>query len=132
MTLIVCLDEHGGMTYNGRRQSRDGAVLEDIKRMGGRVFISPFSEKYFAGIDCTVCENPLDEAGEGDLCFVEEPGAFRYLDRIDRIIIYNWNEVYPVDETFDISPLSEGFRLTGRTEFVGRAHEKITKEIYRK
>lgn len=120
------------MTYNGRRQSRDVAVLEDIKRMGGRVLISPFSEKYFVGIDCTVCENPLDEAGEGDFCFIEKPGAARYLDKIDSIIIYNWNEVYPSDDKFDISPLSEGFRLTGKVEFVGRAHEKITKEIYRR
>ena len=107
MTLIVCLDEHGGMTYNGRRQSRDGAVLEDIKRMGGRVLISPFSEKYFAKMDCTVCKDPLAEAGEGDLCFIEEPGAARYLERIDRIIIYNWNEAYPSDDKFDISPLKE-------------------------
>ena len=133
VTLIVCVDEQGGMTYNGRRQSRDGAVLEDIKRScDGRIFISPFSEKYFKDSECTVAENPLSEAGESDYCFIEDMSARAYLGKIDKIIIYNWNEEYPLDTKFDILPLEEGFRLTGRIEFAGRAHKKITKEIYRR
>ena len=32
MTLYFCLDDHNGMLFNHRRQSRDAAVLEDMKR----------------------------------------------------------------------------------------------------
>ena len=46
MTLYICLDDRCGLQFNRRRQSRDAAVLEDIRsRLTGKLLIEPFSEK---------------------------------------------------------------------------------------
>ena len=50
MNLIVCLDDRNGMMFNGRRQSRDRADIEDILRdCAGRLCIEGYSEPLFAG-----------------------------------------------------------------------------------
>ena len=46
MTLYICLDDRDGLQFNKRRQSRDAAVLEDIRsQLTGNLLIDPFSEK---------------------------------------------------------------------------------------
>ena len=35
MNLIICVDNKNGIMFNGRRQSRDRAVCEDILDMSG-------------------------------------------------------------------------------------------------
>ena len=46
MNLYICLDDRNGLRFNKRRQSRDTAVLEDIRsRLTGDLLIEPFSEK---------------------------------------------------------------------------------------
>lgn len=134
MTLIVCIDDAGGMTFNKRRQSRDRIVTEDILRTaGGRLLAAPFSEKLLTGVDgVKICENPLAEAREGDYCFIELGSVRPYADRLDGIIIYKWNRLYPSDTSLDLVPEECGFRLDEISEFVGSSHEKITKEIYKR
>lgn len=136
MTVIVCLDTKGGMTFNNRRQSRDTRVTEDVKRIcdGKRLLISPFSEKMLAtsGIETTVLEDPLGEAKAGDTVFVENLPVAPYIDRTERIIVYNWNRSYPADRHFDVNMGACGFKLQSTREFVGSSHEKITREDYTK
>lgn len=134
MTVFVCLDDRGGMTFNKRRQSRDSAVVQDIFRTlnESRLWISPFSEKYVPEGAVKVSKNPLKDAGEQDFCFIENVGISDYLEKIDTIIIYKWNEIYPSDFKFDIKPEECGFRFRGKYDFVGKAHKKITKEVYKK
>ena len=134
MTVIVCLDTKGGMTFNNRRQSRDSRVTDDIKRVceGKRLLISPFSEKMLAptGLAATVSSDPFSEAKDGEVIFVENLPVAPHVDRVQRIIVYNWNRSYPADRHFDVNMGACGFKLHSKREFVGSSHEKITREDY--
>ncbi len=134
MTVFVCLDDNAGMTFGGRRQSRDSKVIEDIFVTVGneKLFIAPFSEKLLDGRDnIKVKRNPLNAVRHG-FCFIEDRGVKEYINDIDTLIIYKWNRHYPQDRKFDIIPAECGFTLTESIEFTGSSHEKITKEIYNK
>lgn len=135
MRVIVCLDDRLGMTFGGRRQSRDRVLVADLCRdlsEGERLLASEYSRILFDGMEArlTFCEDFLDIAEKGDTCFVENRALAPYLDRIDCLVIYRWNRHYPSDIRFDIDPSTEGFKLTDTYEFAGSSHEKITKEIY--
>ena len=48
MKVFVCVDDGFGMAFNGRRQSRDSAVVEDIlATCGGKPRMDERSEKLF-------------------------------------------------------------------------------------
>ena len=135
MNVIVCLDDRCGMAFNGRRQSRDRCVYEDIVKdiaSDGRLFISEYSRALFADMDVSVvCSDRfLDMASDGDVCFVEDRVLLPYIEKIEKITVYKWNRHYPSDKTFDIVPEENGFRLISTEDFEGNSHEKITKEIY--
>ena len=126
MTLYVCLDDRNGMLFNNRRQSRDGAVLEDIRAsVSGVLTIDAFSEKLIAaaGIPYVV-----GEPEPGVQFFLENRKASELLPMAEKIVIYRWNRVYPADLRFD-GDLS-GFTRQSTEEFPGKSHEKITKEVY--
>ena len=128
MKLITCLGERGGISFCGRRQSRDREVSADIIRMaGGELTVAPASEKLFSPHPVHVSESPYETDG---YCFTEDVGGAAHLSRIDTLIIYRWNVLYPMDKVFDIDPDAEGFTLSERTEFPGHSHERITKEVY--
>jgi hypothetical protein len=136
MRVALCIDDKNGMLFNHRRQSRDRVLIADLlESVGeGRLYIGPFSQKLMEsyGVETTVSENMLCEAGESDLCFVEDMPLSDVAHRIDELIIYRWNRVYPADVYLDIDIEREGFRLTDTVEFEGSSHEKITKETYRR
>ena len=75
MEVIVCLDDHNGMLFNHRRQSRDQAVIADIwkESKGQNLWISSFSSVLFIEYMETimVSDTPLDIAQRGDICFIE-------------------------------------------------------------
>ena len=45
MKIFICLDDNNGMMFNGRRQSRDEAVVKDILDFAGeeKVWVSSYS-----------------------------------------------------------------------------------------
>lgn len=134
MTLIVCLDETGGMMFNHRRQSRDRILISELcEHIGShKLYISAYSEPLFkdTGANYTVSPSPLSEATDDDYCFIEDLPVLSFFDRVDEVILYRWNRYYPADVYFDAS--LEGFSLVATKEFVGSSHENITKEIWRK
>ncbi len=133
MKLIFCLDDTDGMTFGGRRQSRDARVYEDIARdlKGGTLTIAPFSEKLLASAPLTTVTlpDPL-EAEEGATVFLEDrvPNDAAWA-RVRELVIYRWGRRYPKDLTF-IMP--SGFRKIAVMTFVGNSHDTITKEVYKK
>lgn len=134
MTVFVCLDDKMGMTFGGRRQSRDSKVIEDIFATVGKenLFIAPFSEKLLDGRkNVKVKRDPLG-AAKRDFCFIEDRGIEKHINDIDTLIIYKWNRHYPSDMKFDVIPADCGFVLTEAVELAGTSHEKITKEIYKR
>ena len=137
MYLIYCVDDKGGLSFGGRRQSRDRVVRADLLKMtaGKALWMSPASRRQFTepeGERITVSEEFLSEAGKGDFCFVEDRPARPWLARTEGIILYQWNRVYPADRYLDVQPLKEGFHLEKTEEFPGYSHETITKEVYLK
>lgn len=131
MTLIFCVDDNFGLMFNKRRQSRDSAVLEDIKNCfaGEKICISEYSEKLFneAKMDYMVCENFEKQDG---ICFVEDKYSPDLLSLADEVILYHWGKVYPADTKFDIELLGTGFALAEQTIFKGTSHKEIKKERY--
>lgn len=134
MTVIVCLSDGGGMTFNKRRQSRDVAVIKDIEKLvcDGALFISEFSLSLFSESNLSVIAvtDPLSVADTEDFVFLEDRGVCEYGSKIEKLVIYRWNRKYPTDLKFDIDPVSRGMKLCEIFEFAGKSHEKITREIW--
>ena len=134
MHIIICIDDNGGMLFNGRRQSQDRILREDILRSadGKRLLMNAYSKKQFgeAGAAILADEQFLDKAEPGDFCFVENLPVAPYMDRVESVTVYKWNRVYPADVYFDISLAAPAFRRIESTEFAGYSHERITKEVY--
>lgn len=131
MILITCVDDNGGMMFNHRRQSQDrvlrGKIIELTK--GKKLLMNDYSSKQFTEECCKmVCEEPLERAAPGEYVFVENIPISSYSDKIEQVVLYRWNKVYPKDMTFDLS--LEGFLLEKSTDYKGSSHDKITEEIY--
>ena len=79
---IVCLEERRGMQFGGRRVSRDRVVTEKICELceGKTLWMNPASEKLFAEqkesgkVTLQAAADFLEQAGEGEYCFVENTG----------------------------------------------------------
>ncbi len=136
MTVIACVSEDGGMLFGGRRVSRDVRVVEDIAKLcaGGALFVGDISESLFSESDASVISvsDPLSSAGTGDFVFIEDKNLSEYKEKISTLVIYRWNRKYPCDFRLDIDPRAAGMTLSESIDFKGKAHEKITREIWRK
>lgn len=127
MTLYICLDDRNGLQFNKRRQSRDPAVLADIRsRLTGNLLIEPFSEKLIrqAQIPCVLPPETAEDF------FAEDVPSEELLAQTKRIVLYRWNRHYPSDVRWEPDLNDLGFALTETTEFPGSSHEKITREVY--
>ena len=131
MNLIVVLDDRNGMMFNHRRQSRDRVLTDRILQISGKkLTIHPYSAELFAGkeADLTITEDPLAVAGKGEWCFLENFSSAPVIDKIERLVVYRWNRVYPSDLQFPLD-LSSMKRIS-TTDFSGYSHEKLTEEVY--
>ena len=133
MTVIVCVDDKMGVLFNCRRQSKDSILRERILELSKNtsLWMSPYSQKQFEGdnnSNICIADNFLIAADNDSFCFSEGTALSPCIEKIDRIILYKWNRVYPSDETFDVD-LSE-WSLVSTFDFQGSSHEKITEEVY--
>ncbi len=129
MTLYICLDDRNGLKFNKRRQSRDAAVLEDIRsRLAGNLLIEPCSEKLMAEAEIPYVLPPETAAD----FFAEDVPAEEILEQTEKIVIYRWNRLYPADVRWEPDLNAMGFALRETAEFPGKSHEKITREVYEK
>ena len=128
MTVIVCVDNQGGLAFNGRRQSRDRLLCADVIRTCGHVWMDESSAGLFADWQesVTVSAQFLEE---GDCCFAENHSLSGL--EIDTLILYRWNRAYPADCWLDIPPDGQGRILISVEDFPGSSHERITREIWR-
>ena len=135
MIAIVCLDDRNGMCFNHRRQSRDACLRAWVMDMtkGSRLWMSPYSAEQFAregeGKIC-VSEAFLEQAGKGDYVFVEDRLLAPWAEKVEKLVVFRWNRVYPGDQYFDLD-LAEGqWHKTETRDFPGKSHERITMEVY--
>lgn len=132
MTIIVCLDDKGGMMFGERRQSQDSVLRDRIlnDNMGKKLYMNEYSYKLFSRntSNYAICaENFLELAEKDDVCFVENLDITPYASKINKIIIYRWNKVYPATMYFKM-PVGN-WNLESSSEIGGSSHD-ITEEIY--
>jgi len=133
LTVAVCVDERMGMTFNKRRQSADrGLIAELLSSVEGKIYISEFSLKLFEKHPerIRVVNNPIEDAPNGAICFVENMSLKGCEGDISTLILYNWNEPYPYDTALELD--IGMYKLESEQDFVGSSHEKITKSRYTK
>lgn len=133
MILIVCVDDRMGMMFNHRRVSQDKAVYEDILNMCQKrnLYIEKYSYKLFldfATVISIVADN-IHSIQPDEYFFVENPSVIDE-NTTGKIVLYRWNRRYPADQYFPID--LKKWSLVSREEFIGKSHEKITKEIWEK
>ena len=127
MTLYICLDDRNGLKFNKRRQSRDAAVLEDIRsQLTGALLIDAYSEKLIREAEIPYVLPP-ETAGD---FFAEDVPSEEILVQTEKIVIYRWNRHYPSDVRWEPDLNAMGFVLRETAEFPGTSHEKITREVY--
>ena len=131
MHLIVCIDECDGMSFCGRRQSRDSEVFAHMLRIadGVKLWMSAYSAPFFAGTDVAVDEDFQRKAGAGEYCFVETDPLLPTYENLESVVLYYWNRTYPSTMKVPRS-LLDGMHLECTEEFAGRSHERITMERF--
>ncbi|MCI5656492.1 MAG: ribonuclease Z [Candidatus Pseudoruminococcus sp.] len=132
MIVILCLDDKNGMMFNNRRQSKDKVVIQDILKLinGKKLFINSYSENLFQNSESNLIidNNFLNNAAKEDYCFVEDNNLQGFSKKIEKIIVYRWNRMYPSDLKLEI-PI-QNWNLADSFEFTGNSHDKITREVY--
>lgn len=135
MIAIVCLDDRGGMGFNGRRQSRDARLRQKVLELtaGSRLWMAPCSAEQFgpegAGRIC-VSAAFLEEAGSGDYVFVEDRALAPFAERLEQLVVFRWNRVYPADRYFDLDLTRGPWQKTEAVDFPGKSHRRTTMEVY--
>jgi len=133
MTVIVCLDDHNGMMFNHRRQSRDSKVKEAVQKIcaGHALWMNEYTARLYAdldGVDVQISPDFLQQAREQDYCFVESDPLQPVSDRITGLILFRWNRHYPSDMWFDLK--LQYWNAVSEEDFAGSSHERITKLVY--
>ncbi len=134
MIVIAAVDDSNGMMFNKRRQSQDRILRQRILDMtaGKKLWMNHYTKKQFSDMDAwqiNVDENFLNEATDGEFCFVESVPVSPFEKWIEKIVLFRWNRKYPGDFSFDID-LTKGWSLVTTEDFPGSSHEKITMEVY--
>lgn len=132
MIIIACVDDNLGMMFNHRRQSKDKLVYEKISQtaIGKKIKMNKYSSELFEEktANLCICQNFMDHADPDDFCFVENTNLGKYEEKVNGIILFKWNRVYPADSYFELD-LGK-WTCVKLEEFKGSSHEKITMEVY--
>lgn len=131
MNIIICLDDKNGLQFNKRRQSRDSVLCDRILSItkDNVLWMNEYSAKIFPSASIKVNDDFLSLASDGDYCFAENSDFLNYIGKLEKVIVYRWNRVYPSDDKVDTNFLNEK-KMISSTDFKGSSHEKITEEIY--
>lgn len=89
-----------------------------------------YSEILFQAFNSNIIvdDNFLNNLDKDTYCFVEDNSLKDFADKIEKIIVYRWNRIYPSDLKLDI-PI-ENWNMTDSFDFSGNSHDKITREVY--
>ena len=129
--MFVCVDDNFGVGFNNRRQSRDSAIILKMVEMaeGNKLYMNEYSAKLFNKYNNIVVDNDfLSKAKREDYCFVEGDSLAAYNDKIDTVILFKWNKIYPSDKILKIEFSDR--KLEKTFDFKGTSHERITCEVW--
>ena len=133
MIAAICLDDRNGTLFNGRRQSMDREVRRVLLELAGEkpLRVSPYTAGQFSQEErsrLAVSQQFLEDAGPGDICFVEETPLAPLEGQLEQLVLFRWNRHYPSDRTLDIS--LDGWKKISSQDFAGHSHPNITMEVY--
>ena len=127
MILMICVDDRLGIRFGGRRQSKDRRLRQRLLELsGGRLRMSEYSARQFEE-DVYSGGDYLSAAEDGDWCFAEDTDFEAFAEKIEKIVLFRWNRIYPADEFFRFPGK---WRLEHAEDFPGSSHERITQEVY--
>lgn len=134
MKLMVCVDDDGGMSFFGRRQSMDRKLRLRALALAGEegLWMSPYSREQFTEEHPWVKVDPdfPHNVPDHGWCFLEITDPVPLLDRAQTLALFRWNRRYPSDRKFPLSLLDERWRRVCLEDFPGYSHEIITLEVY--
>ena len=134
MDLIVCLDDRNGMSFAGRRQSKDRVLRQKMLEQVGdaTLWMDSYSASQFESLpeNVKISQDLAEDASAGEYCFLERGDLGALKDKLEDILIFRWNRHYPSDKKFPME-LLEGRTLAYAGEFAGSSHERITLEVYK-
>ena len=133
MKVIVAVDDDNGMMFNHRRQSQDRLLREHMLVIAEKsnLWINEYSSKQFESNDKIHVSNDfMNEASEGDYCFVEDQMISQFENKIEEMIIFKWNRRYPGDVFLDFFPVEHNMKCVRNEDFAGSSHDKISMEVW--
>ncbi len=138
MIVIACVDNKMGMLFNQRRQSQDRALRARLLQRcrGCKLWMNAYSFRQFqeqaeaGNVSICVAENFLQQAADGEYCFVENADVTEYIAKIERIILFCWNREYPADFFWRLPLRERPWHFLSSEDFCGTSHAKITEEVY--
>ena len=128
MTIILCLDNKNGISFNNRRHSKDKILIEDVIKHDN-ICIRENSKILFSNHQVRIINNISDLPADA-VYFHEITNPENIIDLFDTIIIYRWNRHYPSDIQFNFK--TDLYKKILEEDFIGSSHDKITKEIWRR
>lgn len=133
MKLFVCIDNQNGMSFNGRHQSRDRVVIEQILDIirDHTLCVAESSLHLFKGLSANIrVIIAPEEVLEDEYLFVESACTVPDPEHVEQMYVFRWNRDYPSDVKFPVKLFESKFTSLERTEFEGYSHAVIVLEVY--
>ena len=134
MIFVLCIDDKNGLSFNGRRQSRDRVLIDRLlqmfpdKTINIKSYSSPLFEDHSDRVN--ISDDLPDKLKNGEVFFSENLDPAPYKDSIEKLIVFKWNRAYPSDKKMTLG-LSD-YSLISSEDFTGNSHDKITVSEYKR
>lgn len=125
MTVIICVDNNGGILFNGKRQSKDRIfrkyLLDIVEKKNSRIAMSPYTYSQFKGDERKELTDVKEEFSfDEDYIFLERAIPILW-EKVNNLILCCWNRDYPADEYFNL-PIGVECILQKTEEIVSDSH----------
>lgn len=132
MTVIICVDNNGGILFNGKRQSKDRALrkylLDIVEKEKCRIAMSSYTYSQFKEDERKEIIDVKERFSfDEDYIFFEQAIPISW-EKVNNLILCCWNRDYPADEYFNL-PIGVECILQKTEEIVSDSHT-LTIETY--
>ncbi len=145
MTIIACIDPRFGLSVDGKRQTTDTRVIQnvlsEIEDQDTGLTVTESSARYILSCVNPVINNiPLNVVNEikpnqheDATIFIETAPVkliHKLISRADRIVLYIWDVTYTHTDYFPDMQKNESWSLSHVQYFQGASHNEVTKQVY--
>ena len=145
MTIIACIDPRFGLSVDGKRQTTDTRVIQDIlseiEDQDTGLTVTESSARYILSCVNPVINNiPLNVVNEikpnqheDATIFIETAPVkliHKLISRADRIVLYIWDVTYTHTDYFPDMQKNDSWSLSHVQYFQGASHNEVTKQVY--